>query len=383
MSFKRVIPDTGYDEPGESPTKRRKVVDEPTLSVGQDIGRRVPLTTRTAISTETAFVQDIFQGTTQITMYGGTGGDGGGGARGGVGGVGGVGQGPRLIEHFSGQVIVQYAGADGRIDPGRQVNPGIGRIVAGVANIRDGIVEVCAQIQDFVKEWWLRQLRRTQAVNSHVPRGVYDHLFWVIDPVGLGIPFPVEYCPDVSTLQDILAFYVRKRPGYREMRPISDYRLVAEDGNFISFNSDQLNPGVVLEISICENIQRYTTYTNRCPSCDSTEVIAPDVQWEWYKCANVTCAKRFKSCGVPIPDRRRWDKAVAEGRLNQGPAQSELDLMRKQQSWTPSADLLYEDSIVSPQLQQADRMEKQVFRLVHILVEGEFPSPIFHTSALS
>ncbi|KAJ6477503.1 hypothetical protein C8R45DRAFT_362425 [Mycena sanguinolenta] len=166
--------------------------------------------TSTAISTKAAFVQDIFQGTTQITMYGGTGGDGGGGAGGGVGGVGGVGQGPRLIEHFSGQVIVQYAGAAGQIDPGRQVNPGIGRIVAGVANIRDGVVEVCAQIQDFVKEW-LRQLRRTQAVNSHVPRGVYDHLFWVIDPVGLGIPFPVEYCPDVSTLQEILALYMRTR----------------------------------------------------------------------------------------------------------------------------------------------------------------------------
>ncbi|KAF7375837.1 hypothetical protein MSAN_00473700 [Mycena sanguinolenta] len=368
---KRHFPDTAYEEPDKSPSKHRRI-EEPlaplTIGVGRTISGRVPLAGSPAavVASEAAFVQDILQGSAQITMYGGTGGNGGGGAGGGVGGVG---EGPRLIEHFSGQVIVNYAGTGGQLEPGCQVNPGIGRIVAGVANIRDGVVEVCAQLQDFVKDWWLRQLRRTRAVNSHIPRGVYDHLIWVIDPVGLGIPVPTEYCPDISTLHDILDVYMRQRPGYREMMLHSDYRLVAEDGNFLSFKPE-LKPGVVLEISICENIQRYTTYTNQCPSCDSTEVIVPDVAWEWYKCGNVICAKRFKSCGVPIPERHQWDKAVVESRLNQGPAQSELESMPKRQSLISSPDWPHENGIVSPQLAQADHVEKQAFRLVHILVEA-------------
>jgi hypothetical protein len=76
------------------------------------------------------------------TVTGGVGGMGGPGNNGGLGGAGGTGQGPRII-------------ADNFIVGTLMVTPGTG---------------------------------------GFIPRGIQDHIFWVIDPVGGSIPISLRYC---------------------------------------------------------------------------------------------------------------------------------------------------------------------------------------------
>jgi hypothetical protein len=78
----------------------------------------------------------------ELTVIGGVGGMGGLSSNGGPGGTGGTGEGPRLI-------------ADNFIIGALIVNP---------------------------------------TTSGSIPRGICDHIFWVIDPVGGSIPVSLRYC---------------------------------------------------------------------------------------------------------------------------------------------------------------------------------------------
>ncbi|KAF7343500.1 ARID domain-containing protein [Mycena sanguinolenta] len=272
--FERRMPDSDYDGPA-GPSPRLMAA-----------GRHAPRATSTAVHHEAAFVQRILQGAIPITMYGGIGGNGGNGTGHGRGGAGGVGGAPRLIENFSGQVIIQYSGDDG------QVNPGIGRIMEGMATIRDGVAEVCEQIQLFV-EAWLRKLQtQLLAVSNHVPRGVSDHDFRVIDPVGSSFSVTLAYCRDYSILHDILTSYLRHRTGGRYIER-GEYNLMTDGGGFIMPETfaQTIKAGITLEISIQRRVQTRNDVTRNpsCPHCHRPQ--ATPAEHGWFKCVDPMCAK--------------------------------------------------------------------------------------------
>ncbi|KAJ6534432.1 hypothetical protein DFH09DRAFT_1325322 [Mycena vulgaris] len=280
---KRTITDSDYEEPGPPP-KRRKAADNPNLAIeevqaetvhntlghfrnrnihegvatrfeevaGQvgSLGTRLPqvlaaLNAGTAVGDQADLGQPILQ---EITMFGGNGGNGGNGFDRGIGGDGGVGEGPRLqIENFSGtQIIIRY------MEGGGQVNPGIGRIGEGLANIRDGVAEVGGQMRSLIND--LLRRFKTQLM-AHIPRGVSDDLFHVMDPVGGPIAVSLRYCHDYATLDDILKGYLRRLPraGGRYVER-GDYGIVSENGSFmepVKF-AQTVKAGMLLEISILQ-----------------------------------------------------------------------------------------------------------------------------------
>ncbi|KAF7358605.1 hypothetical protein MSAN_01199100 [Mycena sanguinolenta] len=284
---KRRTPDSTYDELIEASSKRRKILDESTLEAERPIA--LP-SARLPDPDEAAFVQGLLQGLIPITMHGGTGGKGGDAAILGSGGRGGVGQGPRLIENFLGSVTIHYTDMAGQV---HRSNPGIGRIVEGLTNIRDGVVEVGGQTRDQVKEFF-RWLRSFFSVNSHIPRGVSYHLFCVIDPAGDPIPIPVDRCRDYLTLHDFICINMRQRAGCRYIEDEA-YELVGGDGRFIRPEefTETVTVGTVLEISILQRQIHEMTQNTVCPCCHGTR--ATLLEDGWFKCFNTTCAKKFQT----------------------------------------------------------------------------------------
>lgn len=66
-------------------------------------------------------------------------------------------------------------------------------------NVRDGVAEVGGEVSlwiDLLRGLETQLAQVALAVISHVPRGVSDHLFWVMDPVGGYIPVSLRYCHD-------------------------------------------------------------------------------------------------------------------------------------------------------------------------------------------
>ncbi|KAJ6473742.1 hypothetical protein C8R45DRAFT_1077698 [Mycena sanguinolenta] len=136
---------------------------------------------------------------TDLTVIGGIGGMGGPGNNGCPGGAGGNGEGPRLI-------------ADNFIVGTLVINPRTG---------------------------------------GTIPRGIHDHIFWVIDPVGGSIPISLRYCQTYVELDRILKACLAGRP---------------DAGTHYVMRGEY---GVVLE--------------------DATKT-----EHEWYKCENDKCSRNFR-----------------------------------------------------------------------------------------
>ncbi|KAJ7893297.1 hypothetical protein B0H14DRAFT_2559714 [Mycena olivaceomarginata] len=267
------------------------------------------LPTSTAGGDQADLVQPIIQGITQITMFGGTGGNGGNGLGRGIGGGGGVGEGPRLNENFFGtQNVILYSDVSG------QVNPGIGRIIEGLANIGDGIVEVGGQFRSFMNDS-LRGLV-TQLMARWVPRGVSDDLLHIVDPVGGSITVSLRYCHDYATLDGILKGYLRRQPqaGGRYVER-GDYSIVSQDGSFIvpvEF-AQTVRAGMLLEMSIIQKriqyqidiIQKTTCPQCRCPQATTTGN-------GWFTCGNTTCGSNYRIDGQGQDSEEIWSPQLAE-----------------------------------------------------------------------
>ncbi|KAJ7893844.1 hypothetical protein B0H14DRAFT_828825 [Mycena olivaceomarginata] len=268
---------------------------------------RVLAALRTAVGDPVDLVQPIFQGTTQITIFGGTGGNGGNGVGRGIGGGGGVGEGPRLI--FSGtQIIILDS------EGGGQVNSGIDRIGEGLANIWDGVTEVGGQFRSYVNDLLRRLGSQLTSVMRNVPRGVSDHLFYVIDPIGGYIPVSLRYCHDYAELDELIKKCLHRYPEagacYVER---GDYSIVSEAGSFIlpvEF-AQTVRAGMMLEISILqrhvqsliepgENVESRSDeiHNTTCPHCRCSQVTTTGNGW--FKCGNSTCAKNYR---IDEPDQ--------------------------------------------------------------------------------
>ncbi|KAF8200017.1 hypothetical protein K438DRAFT_1966353 [Mycena galopus ATCC 62051] len=200
-------------------------------------------------------VGGIPAGITQI-IRGGTGGNGGNGFGRGIGGIGGVGQGPSFqIDNFSGTQIVILG-----LEVRGQVNQEI-----------DSVLQL------------------------PVPRGVSDHLFWIMDPEGEYIPVSLRYCHSYQDLhkhiKTSLSCSGRAGASYVER---GDYSIVSEDGSFIvSMEFAQaVKAYMVLEISILQRqirSQSHTILNTTCPDCGTPAMTTGN---GWFRCT--TCMKNYR-----------------------------------------------------------------------------------------
>ncbi|KAJ6473726.1 hypothetical protein C8R45DRAFT_1217462 [Mycena sanguinolenta] len=181
---------------------------------------------------------------TDLTLIGGIGGMGGPGNNGCPGGAGGNGEGPQLI-------------ADNFIVGTLVVNPRTG---------------------------------------GTIPRGIHDHIFWVIDPVGGSIPISLRYCQTYVELDRILKACLAGRPDagtHYVMR--GEYGVVLEDGEFLTpwKFTKKVGAGIRLEMSIFKRqVQEGVTEHTTCPHCGCPK--ATKTEHEWYKCENDKCSRNFR-----------------------------------------------------------------------------------------
>ncbi|KAJ7711720.1 hypothetical protein DFH07DRAFT_786053, partial [Mycena maculata] len=222
-------------------------------------------------------------------IFGGFGGNGNGGG-------GGVGEGPRV--YFPGTVTqLTIVNSDGR-----QVNPGIDRIGQGMADMFVGVVELGGQFWD-----WFRQF---MAVNRHVPHGISDHLFYVMDPIGGHIPVSLRYCHNYVELDEIIKTYLRRSPdaGARYVEH-GDYSIVSQEGSFLvpAKFATTVRAGMQLEISILQREDRWpdddVIPNTMCPHCHSPQATATTNGW--FKCGNTTCERNYRIDGQDSEEHLR------------------------------------------------------------------------------
>ncbi|KAF7351776.1 hypothetical protein MSAN_01611000 [Mycena sanguinolenta] len=180
---------------------------------------------------------------TELTVTGGTGGMGGPGSSGGTGGNG---EGPRLI-------------AD--------------KFIVGTLIVKPG-------------------------TSGPIARGIHDHLFWVIDPVGGSVPISLRYCQTYVELDRILKACLAGRPDVGTHYVVrGDYGLVLEDGEFLTpwKFTKKIVAGIRLEMSILKRQfqdEDGATQHITCPHCRCSR--ATETEHGWYKCDNNKCAKNYR-----------------------------------------------------------------------------------------
>ncbi|KAJ7509499.1 hypothetical protein B0H11DRAFT_2269946, partial [Mycena galericulata] len=269
----RTIPNSAT---GPSP-KRRQAADKPSITLGNVRNRDTheglasvphrgnagqvarpgtPLTQVLAASLAAGTsVDDVPASITQI-IVGGNGGNGGNGAGRGIGGIGGVGQGPSFqIDKFCGTQIIILG-----LEAGGQINQEFDRIL-----------------------------------QLPIPRGVSDHLFWVMDPVGGYIPVSLRYCHNYQDLDKHIktSLSCSRRAGASYVKR-GDYSIVSEDGSFIvpvEF-AQTVKAYMLFEISILQRQVKSrsdTIQNTTCPDCGTQPMVTGN---GWFKC--ITCTKDYR-----------------------------------------------------------------------------------------
>ncbi|KAJ7434786.1 hypothetical protein B0H11DRAFT_2295953 [Mycena galericulata] len=134
-----------------------------------------------------------------------------------------------------------------------------------------GVAEAGGQFQS-----WLRRLAtQLLAATIHVPRGVYDPVFFVMDPVGKPISVSLQNCRDYQTPDDILKGYLRRLPqsGGRYIER-GDYSIVSEDANFVVRKefAETVKAYMLLEIRILQRQVQKRSATLQNNACQAVVV---------------------------------------------------------------------------------------------------------------